>query len=79
VDRGAYWESAHRIGDLVRVTKKANIDFNHQEIKIGDLGVVTKSPAAGSGVLFIEIYLLRTGNVRLCTANEIDIISNIED
>lgn len=79
MDRGTYWESTHRVGDLVRVIDKTAINFNDQDTKVGDLGVVVKSPAMGIGVLFIEIYLLRTGKIRWCAPNEIDIISNIED
>ena len=79
MDRKSGWHSAHKVGDLIKVVKKTNINFEEIEAKIGDLGIVVKTPREATGILFVEAYMFGTGQVRWFSPQEIDIISNIED
>jgi|TARA_R100000482_G_C5086289_1_gene128580 hypothetical protein len=64
---------------LIKVVKKTNINFEEIEAKVGDLGIVVKTPREATGILFVEAYMFGTGKVRWFSPQEIDIISNIED
>jgi len=73
------WHLAHKIGDLIRVVKKTNINLQSEDSKVGDLGVVVKAPKETTGILFVEAYMFKTGKVRWFSPQEIDIISNIDE
>ena len=73
------WHSAHKPGDLVRLTKKNTISIYDKSTKVGDLGVIVSVPFSSSNPLFFEVYLFRGGCIKWVTTNEIDIISNIDD
>jgi hypothetical protein len=78
VDRSG-WYVAHKIGDLIKVIDRTSINLQNVSTKIGDLGVVIESPEETNGILFIEVYMFRTGIVRWFSPQEIDIISNIDE
>lgn len=73
------WYVAHKIGDLIKVIDRTSINLQNVSTKIGDLGVVIESPEETNGILFIEVYMFRTGIVRWFSPQEIDIISNIDE
>jgi len=76
MDRGD-WHLAHKIGDLIRVVKKTSINTLDENAKVGDLGVVINCPKESSGILFVEVYLMKSSSIRWFSPSEIDIISNI--
>ena len=67
---------AHRVGDLVKVIKANSIDLLN---KNGDIGIVLGCPAEKETTLFIEVYMIRSGQLRWFAPSEIDIISNIDE
>ncbi len=48
------------------------------ECKIGDLGLIIKTPNETDGILFIEAYMFKSHRVRWFSPREIKIISNID-
>lgn len=79
MDGESGWHSAHKPGDLIRLTKKATINVFDKDAEIGDLGIIVRTPLEPNNTLFFEIYLFKGGKTRLVGAHEIDIISNIDD
>lgn len=71
------WHLAHRIGDLIRVVEKTTINILNGNAEVGDLGVVINCPKESSGILFVEVYLMKSSNIRWFSPIEIDTISNI--
>lgn len=71
---GSY--TAHKIGDLVRVTKIDKIDVLNKK---GDIGLVLSCPNEKENGLFIEVYMIKSGQLRWFATSQIDIISNIEE
>jgi hypothetical protein len=75
--------TAHRIGDLVRVSKYprerqvGRLQYN-AGICVGSIGVVTKTPQETGGILFIEVYVFKNNETRFYTPQEVEIISNID-
>ena len=78
MDRGG-WHLAHKIGDLIKVVERSTINLHNVTTEIGDLGVVVSCPKETRGILFVEVYMIRTGAVRWFSPQEIDIISNIDE
>ena len=78
MDRG-YGLLEHKIGDLIRVIERSTINFHNVTTEIGDLGVVVSCPKETRGILFVEVYMIRTGTVRWFSPQEINIISNIDE
>ena len=72
------WHTAHRVGDLIRVINKTSINMDDVECKIGDLGLIIKTPNETDGILFIEAYMFKSHRVRWFSPREIKIISNID-
>ena len=75
------WYTAHRIGDLVRVTKE--IVFNNGASdylfsNIDLMGVVIKTPKEVEGTLFIEVYIFEKSRIFSYVPQELEIISNID-
>lgn len=79
MDGKSGWHSAHKPGDLVRLTKKNTISMHDKSTKVGDLGVIVSVPLSSNNPLFFEVYLFRGSCLRWVTTSEIDIISNIDD
>lgn len=73
------WHLAHKIGDLIRVVEKTTINTLNGNAEVGDLGVVINCPKESSGILFVEVYLMKSSNIRWFSPSEIDIISNIDE
>lgn len=75
--------AAHRIGDLVRVSKYprerqvGRLQYN-AGICVGSIGVVTKTPQETGGILFIEVYVFKNNETHFYTPQEVEIISNID-
>jgi hypothetical protein len=75
--------TAHRIGDLVRVSKYprerqvGRLQYN-AGICVGSIGVVTKTPQETGGILFIEVYVFKNNETHFYTPQEVEIISNID-
>lgn len=78
MDRDKGWHTGHKVGDLIRVTRKTTIGFGLNE-DIGDIGVVLKCPGQTDGILFVEVYMFKDRKVRWYSPTEIDIISNIDE
>ena len=75
------WYAAHRIGDLVRVTKE--IMFNNEASdylfnNVSLIGVVVKTPKEVEGTLFIEVYIFEKSRMFSYVPQELEIISNID-
>ena len=70
------WHTAHRIGDLIRVIKVNKIDLLNKK---GDIGIVLGCPAEKENGLFVEVYMIKSGQLRWFAPSEIDIISNIDE
>lgn len=70
------WHTAHRVGDLIRVVKVNKIDILNKK---GDIGIVLKCPDKRENGLFVEVYMITSGQMRWFAPAEIDIISNIEE
>jgi hypothetical protein len=75
--------TAHRIGDLVRVSKYprgrwAGKPQYNAGICVGSIGVVTKTPQETGGILFIEVYVFKNNETHFYTPQEVEIISNID-
>jgi len=76
--KAATWHFAHKIGDLIRVANRISLSSMEQ---VGDLGIIIGSPNENrtAGILFVEVYIFRTGRTRWFSPREINIISNIEE
>ena len=75
------WYTAHRIGDLVRVTKE--IVFNNEASdylfsNVDLMGIVIKTPKEVEGTLFIEVYIFEKSRTFSYVPQELEIISNID-
>ena len=71
------WKLTHKVGDLIRVTNRKIIQM---EPYIGTLGVITQVPwEEQNGGLFVAVYLFKDKPVHYFSAQEIEIISNIDD
>ncbi len=75
--------TAHRIGDLVRVSKYPRLRWAGMPqysagICVGSIGVVTKTPQETGGILFIEVYVFKNNETHFYTPQEVEIISNID-
>ena len=73
------WHLAHKDGDLIRVVEKTTINTLNGNAEVGDLGVVINCPKESSGILFVEVYLMKSSSIRWFSPSEIDIISNIDE
>ena len=73
------WHLAHKIGDLIRVVDKTTINTLSGNAEVGDLGVVINCPKETSGILFVEVYLMKSSSIRWFSPSEIDTISNIDE
>ncbi len=78
MDGKSSWYSAHKVGDLIKVTSLTTINLD-AIASVGDLGIVIKTPKETIGILFVEAYMFKTGKVRAFAPKEIDIISNIDE
>jgi len=72
---------AHKIGDLVRITKSFRDPMiSSAMLQRGSLGVVAYVPEYyQQESLFIKVYIFKTNRERWFTPSEIDIISNIDE
>tara|TARA_R100001443_G_scaffold81219_1_gene88109 strand:- start:380 stop:613 length:234 start_codon:yes stop_codon:yes gene_type:complete len=71
---------AHKIGDLVRITKsKRDPIISSAMLQRGSLGVVLDVPEDTQKSLFIKVYIFKTNRERWLSPFEMDIISNIDD
>lgn len=70
------WYAAHRVGDLIKVIKVNEIDLLNKK---GDIGIVLNCPAESENGLFVEVYMIVSGQLRWFAPSEIDIISNIDE
>ena len=73
------WHLAHNVGDLIRVVEKTTINTLNGNAEVGDLGVVINCPKESSGILFVEVYLMKSSSIRWFSPSEIDTISNIDE
>ena len=73
------WHLEHKIGDLIRVVEKTTINTLNGNAEVGDLGVVINCPKESSGILFVEVYLMKSSSIRWFSPIEIDTISNIDE
>lgn len=76
MDGKSSWHFTHKVGDLIRIRKLAQIDVLN---KAGDVGIVTGVPRKPQSALFIEVYMFRTNSTRWLQPSEFDIISNIDE
>tara|TARA_B100001094_G_scaffold321685_1_gene369785 strand:+ start:459 stop:692 length:234 start_codon:yes stop_codon:yes gene_type:complete len=71
---------AHKIGDLVRITKSFRDPMiSSAMLQRGCLGVVLGIPEDIQKSLFIKVYIFKTNRERWLAPSEIDIISNIDE
>ena len=71
---------AHKIGDLVRITKsKRDPIISSAMLQRGSLGVVLDVPEDTQKSLFIKVYIFKTNRERWLSPSEMDIISNIDE
>jgi len=71
---------AHKIGDLVRITKsKRDPIISSAMLQRGSLGVVLDVPEDTQKSLFIKVYIFKTNRERWLSPFEMDIISNIDE
>ena len=71
---------AHKIGDLVRITKsRRDPIISSAMLQRGSLGVVVERPEDTQKSLFIKVYIFKTNRERWLTPSEIDIVSNIDE
>ena len=72
---------AHKVGDLVRITKSFRDPMISSEmLQRGSLGVVAFVPEYyQQESLFIKVYIFKTNRERWLAPSEIDIISNIDE
>ena len=75
------WYTAHRIGDLVRVTKEIVFNSGASDYLFSNIdlmGVVIKTPKEVEGTLFIEVYIFEKSRMFSYVPQELEIISNID-
>jgi len=75
------WYTAHRIGDLVRVTKEIMLNNGASDYLFSNvdlMGVVIKTPKEVEGTLFIEVYIFEKSRMFSYVPQELEIISNID-
>ena len=75
------WYTAHRIGDLVRVTKEIMLNNGASDYLFSNvdlMGVVIKTPKEVEGTLFIEVYIFEKSRIFSYVPQELEIISNID-
>ena len=75
------WYTAHRIGDLVRVTKEIMLNNGASDYLFSNvdlMGVVIKTPKEVEGTLFIEVYIFEKSRTFSYVPQELEIISNID-
>ena len=75
------WYTAHRIGDLVRVTKEIMLNNGASDYLFSNIdlmGVVIKTPKEVEGTLFIEVYIFEKSRIFSYVPQELEIISNID-
>lgn len=73
--------TAHRIGDLVRVTKEIMLNNGASDYLFSNvdlMGVVIKTPKEVEGTLFIEVYIFEKSRMFSYVPQELEIISNID-
>ena len=71
---------AHKIGDLVRITKsRRDPIISSAMLQRGSLGVVLDVPEDTQKSLFIKVYIFKTNRERWLAPSEMDIISNIDE
>ena len=72
---------AHKIGDLVRITKsRRDPMISSAMLQRGSLGVVAFVPEYyQQESLFIKVYIFKTNRERWLAPSEMDTISNIEE
>jgi len=72
---------AHKVGDLIRISKSWRDPVNSSEmLQRGSLGVVAFVPEYyQQESLFIKVYIFKTNRERWFAPSEIDIISNIDE
>lgn len=71
---------AHKIGDLVRITKsRRDPMISSAMLQRGSLGVVLDVPEDTQKSLFIKVYIFKTNRERWLSPSEMDIISNIDE
>ena len=71
------WQLSHKVGDLVRVINRKLIQI---EPHIGTLGIITRLPwEEQNGGMFVAVYLFKDKRVHYFSAQEIEIISNIDE
>jgi len=71
---------AHKIGDLVRITKsKRDPIISSAMLQRGSLGVVLDVPEDTQKSLFIKVYIFKLHREKWLAPSEIDIISNIDE
>jgi hypothetical protein len=71
---------AHKIGDLVRITKsRRDPMISSAMLQRGSLGVVVERPEDTQKSLFIKVYIFKHNREEWLAPSEIDIISNIDD
>ena len=71
---------AHKIGDLVRITKsRRDPIISSAMLQRGSLGVVVERPEDTQKSLFIKVYIFKTNRQRWLAPSEMDIISNIDE
>ena len=71
---------AHKIGDLVRITKsRRDPMISSAMLQRGSLGVVLDVPEDTQKSLFIKVYIFKTNRQTWLAPSEMDTISNIDD
>ena len=71
---------AHKIGDLVRITKsRRDPMISSAMLQRGSLGVVLDVPEDTQKSLFIKVYIFKTNRERWLAPSEMDTISNIDE
>ena len=71
---------AHKIGDLVRITKsRRDPIISSAMLQRGSLGVVLDVPEDTQKSLFIKVYIFKTNRERWLAPSEMDTISNIDE
>ena len=71
---------AHKIGDLVRITKsRRDPMISSAMLQRGSLGVVLDVPEDTQKSLFIKVYIFKTNRQTWLAPSEMDTISNIEE
>ena len=73
--------TAHRIGDLVRVTKEIVLNNEASDYLFSNvdlMGIVIKTPKEVEGTLFIEVYIFEKSRMFSYVPQELEIISNID-